>query len=192
MSDRGGNNQVRVLHMVGDSRFGGIALIIAGLGRVAREQGWTIDVLTTDPAVQEYVRQARMGIVDLDVIRRPIRPWDLIGLIRLWRFLRRERYTIVHTHTSKAGFVGRLAAWLAGVPVIVHTAHGFAFHENSPRHVVGFYSVLERLASCWCDRITTVSEFHRRWALDLGICGPDKIFAIPNGAIAVQPKEAPA
>jgi glycosyltransferase involved in cell wall biosynthesis/ribosomal protein S18 acetylase RimI-like enzyme len=186
MSDRGEKNPIRALHMVGDSRFGGIALIIAGLGRVAAEQGWTLDVLTTDPNVQEYVRRAGMGVVNLDVIRRPIRPWDLIGLIRLWRFLRRERYTIVHTHTSKAGFIGRLAAWFARVPVILHTAHGFAFHEGSSRGVVRFYSTLERLASNWCDRLITVSEFHRRWALELGICAPEKIIAIPNGAVAIK------
>jgi glycosyltransferase involved in cell wall biosynthesis/ribosomal protein S18 acetylase RimI-like enzyme len=171
--------------MVGDSRFGGIAQIIAGLGRMSHAQGWSVDVLTTDPTVQEFVRQAGLGVVNLDVIRRPIRPWDLIGLIRLWRFLRQDRYDVVHTHTSKAGFVGRFAAWLASVPVIVHTAHGFAFHERSPRGVVRFYSILERFASRWCDRIITVSEFHRRWALELGICSPHGIVAIANGAVAV-------
>jgi glycosyltransferase involved in cell wall biosynthesis/ribosomal protein S18 acetylase RimI-like enzyme len=178
-------NAIRVLHIVGDSRFGGIAQIIAGLGRVAEARGWAADVLSTDPTVQEFVRQAGMGVVSLDVIRRPIRPWDLIGLIRLWRFLRRDRYHIVHTHTSKGGFVGRLAATCAGVPVVVHTAHGFAFHERSSRRMVRFYSLLEWMASHWCDRIITVSDFHRRWAIELGICGPHRIEAIPNGVAAL-------
>jgi glycosyltransferase involved in cell wall biosynthesis/ribosomal protein S18 acetylase RimI-like enzyme len=173
---------IRVLHVVGDSRFGGIAGIILGLGRIARAEGWQVDVLTTDPAVQNAVRQAGLGVVALDVIRREIRPvWDLWGMLRLRRFLRRQPYRIVHTHTSKGGFVGRLAARLAGVPVIVHTAHGFAFHEKSPASVRLFYSTLERIASNWCDGIVSVSEFHRGWALDLGICDPSKIRAIPNG-----------
>jgi glycosyltransferase involved in cell wall biosynthesis/ribosomal protein S18 acetylase RimI-like enzyme len=180
-------NPIRVLHVVGDSRFGGIAQIIAGLGRVAELQGWSADVLTTDPTVQEYVRRAGMGIVSVDVIRRAIRPWDLLGLIRFWRFLQRNRYEIVHTHTSKGGFVGRLAAWLAGVPVIVHTAHGFAFHEQSPQSVVRFYVALERMASFWCDRVITVSDFHRRWALELSICDPPRIVSIPNGIPAPRP-----
>jgi glycosyltransferase involved in cell wall biosynthesis/ribosomal protein S18 acetylase RimI-like enzyme len=185
-------NPIRVLHVLGDSRFGGIAHIVAGLARVARSQGWEVDVLATDPTVQEFVRSAGMGVVDLDAIRRPIRAWDLLGLVRLWRFFLRERYDIVHTHTSKGGFVGRLAATLARLPVVIHTAHGFAFHEHSPHHVTAFYSALERLASRWCDRVITVSEFHRRWAVELGICRADRIVAIPNGAATVRPACAAA
>jgi glycosyltransferase involved in cell wall biosynthesis len=173
---------VRLLHIVGESRFGGVAKIILPLSQVAQADGWQVDVLTTDSILQQAVRQHGLGLVNLDVIRREIRPlWDLGGLLRLRKFLRTESYDIVHTHTSKGGFVGRLAAWLAGVPVIVHTAHGFAFHEASPVAIRLFYSTLERIASRWCDRIVSVSEFHRNWAIRLGMCRPGKIMAIPNG-----------
>ena len=179
------SNPLRVLHVVGESRFGGIARIILGLGRVAGEEGWQVDVLTTDPDLQRAVSQHGLGVVSMDVIRREIRPlWDLGGLLRLQSFLRRERYQIVHTHTSKGGFVGRLAARMAHVPVIVHTAHGFAFHEGSPASARLFYSALERIASRWCDRIVSVSEFHRDWALELGMCKASEILAIPNGISA--------
>ena len=69
----------------------------------------------------------------------------------------------------------------AGVPLIVHTSHGFAFHEGSPATTLRFYSTLERIASGWCDRIVSVSEFHRSWAIALGMCRPGRIVAIPNG-----------
>ena len=177
---------VRLLHIVGESRYGGIVRIILGLGRVAQAEGWQVDVLTTDPIVQKVVTQHGLGLVKLDVIRREIRPlWDLGGLHRLHKFLRSEAYHIVHTHTSKGGFVGRLAAQLAGTPVIVHTAHGFAFHEGSRAGTRLFYSALERIASHWCDRIVSVSKFHRDWAIQLGICASRKIMAIPNGVAEV-------
>lgn len=183
----------RILHVVGDSCFGGAGRIILRLGEVARADGWEVDILTTDAMFQREVRQHGLGLVNLDVIRRPIRPlWDLAGLVRLCHFLRRERYGIVHTHTSKAGFVGRLAARLAGIPAIVHTVHGFAFHETSPSSVRLLYTTLERAASRWCDRIVSVSEFHRLWALELRICDTSKIVAIPNGIAALpKPELAP-
>lgn len=175
----------RLLHVVGESRFGGVAPIILGLCRVARAEGWQADVLTTDPTFQQAVERQGFGVVNLDAIRREIRPLqDLRGLLHLVGFLREQPYDIVHTHTSKGGFVGRLAARLAGVPVILHTAHGFAFHEDSPVPVRLFYSALERLASRWCHRVVSVSQFHRDWALRLRMCAPRAIVAIPNGIAA--------
>lgn len=180
--------KLRILHVVGDSRFGGAASIILGLGRVAQAEDWRVDVLTTDPLFQRAAELQGLGVVPLDVIRRDIRPlWDASGLLRLLRFLRSEHYDLVHTHTTKAGFVGRLAARLAGVPAILHTAHGFAFHEGSPASIRLFYSALERCASQWCDTIISVSEFHRVWAVRLGMCAPGRIVAIPNG-IAEPPR----
>jgi len=173
---------IRVLHVIGSSKFGGASAIILGLAEVAKREGWEVDILATDPVFQEKVRGAGIGLVALNGINREIRPLaDLRGLWRLWRFLRAKRYTIVHTHTSKGGFLGRLAAKLAGVPVVVHTAHGFAIHEASPVMEKIAYVALERLASSWCDEIVCVSEFHRDWGSQLGLARDRKLVAIPNG-----------
>ena len=171
----------RLLHIKG-AGFGGDSVLIVELGKAARERGYQVDVLAADPRFQELIRDAGLGLVDLDVIRREIRPvQDARALAALTRLLSRSSYTIVHTHTSKPGIVGRLAARRAGVPVIVHTPHLFPFHEESGRLAAAAYVRCERLASRWCDRIVTVSDFHRDWALRLGIGGAGQVVSIPNG-----------
>jgi glycosyltransferase involved in cell wall biosynthesis len=172
----------RICHIVGDSRFGGGSKIITRLAVAGRDAGYDVEVLATDPEFVSYVGRQGVPHVPVDCIWRPVRPHrDLLGLIRLCRFLRRSRYDLVHTHTSKAGFVGRLAARLTGVPAIVHTVHGFSFHEGSHPIPLRLYAALERAAAHWCHRMVTVSEFHRGWALELGIGSPESVLAVPNG-----------
>ena len=171
-----------LLHVVGPSKFGGDSVLVLELARAARESGFRVDILASDPRFQELIREAGFGLVDLDVLRREIRPVaDLAALGRLTQILRRSSYDIVHTHTSKPGVIGRLAATLTGVPGVMHTVHLFGFHEESGPVATGVYSRVERAASHWCDRIVTVSEYHRDWALRLGIGTPDRVVAIPNG-----------
>ena len=172
----------KLLHIAGSSLFGGDSVLILEMGRAAQQAGFDVDVLATHSVFQDFIKAEGLGLVDLDVIRREIRPlWDLRGLLQLTRFLRKSSYSVVHTHTSKPGVIGRLAATRAGVPVIVHTVHGFGFHEETGKLARKAYSVIERAAAKWCDRIVTVSEFHRDVALGLGIADPEKILAIPNG-----------
>ncbi|MBI4908887.1 MAG: glycosyltransferase family 4 protein [Acidobacteria bacterium] len=173
---------VRILQVVGDSKFGGASFAILRLAGFWTSLGWQVEILATDPVFLDAARRAGVRTVELDVIWRAIRPFrDLLGLIRLWRFLRMQPYTVVHTHTTKAGFVGRIAARLAGVPIVIHTAHGFAFHEGSPPRKIAFYTLLDRIASWACDRVITVSHFHADWGKRLGIASPEKIRAVPNG-----------
>ena len=113
---------------------------------------------------------------------QPLHPLkDLLGLIDLTRFLRKKRYHIVHTHNSKAGFIGRLAAKWAGVPIIVHTVHGFAFHDREPAWRQILFRNLERLASRWCDKMVFISQPLIDWALRDRITRREKILKIYSG-----------
>jgi glycosyltransferase involved in cell wall biosynthesis/GT2 family glycosyltransferase len=106
---------------------------------------------------------------------------DLLVTAELARRFRRERVDLVHTHSSKAGIVGRLAAWIAGVPVIVHTVHGWGFHEHMSPFVRGVYVFLERLMQGFTDRLISVSEETTRIGLERAIGVPEKYTLIRSG-----------
>lgn len=93
-----------------------------------------------------------------ELVREP-HPWkDLVTLVKLAKLIRRGRYQIVHTHTAKAGFLGRLAAAIAGTPVIIHTVHGVTFHQHLPRMHRMFYLMLERIAARFTHQFVAVGE----------------------------------
>lgn len=83
---------------------------------------------------------------------------DLAAFWWLYRFFRRERPDIVHTHTAKAGALGRLAAFLARVPIRVHTFHGHVFHGYFGRCKTAFFLWVERLLALLTDRIVVISD----------------------------------
>ena len=174
--------RIKILHVVGDSKFGGASFGIIRLARHWKSKNWPVQILSTDPDLQRLAQAENVDVLPLDVIWRATHPLkDLWGLWKLYRYLKSTEYTLVHTHTTKAGFVGRLAAAMAGVPLIVHTAHGFAFHEGSPWWKKSACTLLDRIASIGCRKVITVSYFHKRWGTQLGIAAPEKILAIPNG-----------
>ncbi|NJL95986.1 MAG: glycosyltransferase family 4 protein [Anaerolineae bacterium] len=82
---------------------------------------------------------------------------DIPTLWWLYCLMRRERPDVVHTHTAKAGFLGRVAAWLAGVPVRVHTFHGHVFHGYFGPRKTRFFLWLERLCARLSTRLITIS-----------------------------------
>jgi len=90
---------------------------------------------------------------------REIRPFtDLRALVDLYKFLKSGDYAVVHTHSSKAGIIGRLAARAAGVPVVVHTIHGMAFHDFQATWKNRLYIALERRCAPLSGSIISVSQ----------------------------------
>jgi glycosyltransferase involved in cell wall biosynthesis len=113
---------------------------------------------------------------------RAVHPWkDLVALFRLWRFIRRGRYDVVHTHSSKAGILGRIAARLAGVPRVVHTVHGWGFVPDQSPVVFQFYVQLERWCAGLCDILAVVADADRDDGLARGIGRPDQYRLVRSG-----------
>jgi glycosyltransferase involved in cell wall biosynthesis len=108
------------------------------------------------------IEEARAQGIPLTImpdLLRQVSPWhDFKALIRMTRLMRQGGYALVHTHSSKAGILGRLAARLAGVPVIVHTVHGWSFHDYMPSITRYIYILLERWIARFTDAIIVVAQ----------------------------------
>jgi glycosyltransferase involved in cell wall biosynthesis len=113
---------------------------------------------------------------------RPIRPLtDVRALVRLYRFMRRGRFDVVHTHSSKAGILGRLAARLAGVPVVVHTLHSLVFHDYQHPWTNWLYIRLKRLCAPLADALISVNDRTGRTAVEQRIGRPEQHVTIYSG-----------
>lgn len=107
---------------------------------------------------------------------------DLIVFFKLCFYIKKSRYDIVHTHSSKAGFLGRLAARLMRVRTVIHTPHYFCFiAEDMNRIEKLFYFYIEKFATLFCDKIIAVSESQRQDILKTGLANSRKIITIENG-----------
>jgi len=126
-------------------------------------------------------------IPDLDLrfvpaLVRPVRPLkDLSALIEITRILRQEEPDIVHTHSSKAGIIGRLAAKAAGVPIVIHSVHGFGFNPYQHFLVRRLYVFLEKWMARYTTVLITVAEENIKAGLRLGIGNKELYTLIRSG-----------
>lgn len=126
----------------------------------------------------------RLGprFVPVPPLVHPIRPWqDLAALLWLWSFLRRQGVQVLHTHSSKAGLLGRVAGFLARVPRVLHTVHGWSFNDFQPAPLFQGYRLMERLLAPLADVLVVVASSLREKGLLMGIGRPDQYALLRAG-----------
>ncbi len=111
---------------------------------------------------------------------------DLRALGALRRRLEQLRPDVVHTHSSKAGILGRIAAHRAGVPVIVHTIHGMSFNRTQARPTRALYAALERFCAKRCHAIVSVADAMTRQALAAGVGRPEQYVTVRSGMVTAD------
>lgn len=180
--------KIKILRVIARLSIGGpaihVVLLTAGLDRKRFEsllvsgrenpgEGSMLDYALSHGVqpliIPEIVGEFRLG------------PRELRALVRLYRLMRRERPHIVHTHTAKAGFVGRLAAWLARVPVVVHTFHGHILHGYYSPRKTQLLRRMERILAQMTDRIIAVSEQVKHDLVTYRVAPAETILVVPLG-----------
>ena len=131
----------------------------------------------------EFVRAAKSRgyrFLPLRFLRHPISPLDLPAFLELYWLLRRHRFDIVHTNSSKPGLLGRIAATLAGVPLVLHTVHGTSFQAGQSAATQRLYRFLERVGNLFCHTVAFVNNSDRERCLRLRLLSPRKAVTIYN------------
>lgn len=106
---------------------------------------------------------------------------DLLATIEMVRFIKKNKIDIVHTHSSKAGILGRWAGALAKVKIIIHTVHGWSFNDFQKPFLRDLYGRLERLSAKFTDKIIVVSNHDRQKGLEHKIGSEDKYSLLRYG-----------
>jgi len=131
--------------------------------------------------LENKIKKLGFNYLPVKSLRRNISPLDIVAFIEIYQLCRLYKFDIVHTHSSKTGFMGRIAARLAGVPKIIHTVHGFPFHRFQPKIVQKIYLNLEKFAGKFCDKVVFVNNSERRKAIAKKIVSRRKAITIYNG-----------
>lgn len=174
-----------VVQIVGNSAYGGGAAVIFRIMHICRDIGLRPVLLATHPDVVAAARNEGFEIWEFPGILREPRPLsDLAASVRLAAALRRRGTSIVHTHTSKGGMVGRLGAWLVGVPVIIHHTHGFYHTGMAPGIARTVMESLERVFARMDDIQVFLGEDEAAASIEQRIVPAEKMRVVPNGIAA--------
>jgi len=180
-------NRTKVVRIIARLNIGGpaihVILLSAGLDP-ARYETVLVKGMESETEGDMMALAQERGIKPLliEKLGRELHPLgDLCTLRHLVHTLRRERPQIVHTHTAKAGTLGRIAARLAGVPIVIHTFHGHVLSRYFGPVKTRVFTIIEKILARWTDAIITVSDTCRNDLLRLGIGDEHKIVTIPLG-----------
>lgn len=186
MRDRGASRSIRVLRVIARLNIGGPAIHATLLHERLNPARFESTLVTgTEEAgegnyLELHGRTAKVEVIpDLGREIRPLR--DVQTLSRLVSLMRRIRPHVVHTHTAKAGAVGRAAAILAGVPAVVHTYHGHVLRGYFSPAKTAVYRGIEQSLAWKTDRLLAVTTRVRDELIALGVGKASQYRAVPLG-----------
>ncbi len=178
---------LHIIHVITRLDLGGSAenTLLTAIGMAAR--GCKTDIIcgnSDNPPSANETKAIEAGVTIFRIrqlVRSPSLINDGVALALIYRRIRKGKYNLVHTHTSKAGILGRIAARLARVPCIVHTPHGHIFYGYYSRLLTRFFVYLERFASRFTDAQITLTKREKQDYIFRNIGTPGKLYPVYSG-----------
>jgi glycosyltransferase involved in cell wall biosynthesis len=177
-------SQIPVLHIITRLIVGGAQENTMFTAAMLDKARFRIEVLSGPQTgsegslINEVIARGIPLTIQPDLLRQVNPLHDLRAIFQITRKIRLGQYMIVHTHSSKAGIVGRLAARLAGTPIIIHTVHGWSFHQHMSPLIRWVYILLERWCASFTAALIVVTQTDIEKGLRAGIGRPEQYHLI--------------
>lgn len=158
------SKKIKVLNIITLFSVGGATETVVSMAEGLNKKGYEVHIATgpnipAEGSMYETAGRLNIPVFTFENLQRAINIVDDVRIIlELARFIRKNNYDIVHTHSSKAGVVGRLAAWLAGTKVRLHTIHGLPFHRYESFFVRNSFKLIEKFAALTCTKLVAVTH----------------------------------
>ncbi|MCD6459829.1 glycosyltransferase family 4 protein [bacterium] len=138
--------------------------------------------LGPEGSLEQKALDNKVNMILISQLRRNINPIrDITAFFQLFFIFRKNKYDIIHTHSSKAGIIGRLAGKLAGCRIIIHTIHGLPYHPYEKKWKNSLYIFLEKFCAKISAKIFTVSNTMRDKALSAGVGNKSQYITVYSG-----------
>ncbi len=175
--------KIRILYVITLSELGGAQKILFYLVRALYQDNFEITVACSPGGeLVEWLKElGAVKIVEIPQLRRSVSLlYDLSALWRLGRLMAGGCFDVVHCHSSKAGILGRTAAFLAGIKKRIFTVHGWGITPEQSRLRQFFYTIVEKAVAMISTNLVCVSKADFDWGLKKRIA-PSKLTVIYNG-----------
>lgn len=163
-----------------------VRFILLNQLKFLQSQDYEVFVVCSPGEWVDDIAKQGIKVKTIKIKRKLFSPFsDLVALFGLWRYFKKEKFDIVHTHTPKPGLIGQLAAKMAGIPIIVNTIHGLYFQNSSPFLKRKFFILIEKIAAKCSDLIFFVNKEDMKTVVKEGICS-DKLIRYFGGGININ------
>ncbi len=174
--------KINLLYIITKLELGGAQKQLLSLITSLDPRRYSIFLITAEKGLLDEDAHLIPGlkVIHSRCLERPINPLkDLLALVQIYRFIKENNIEAVHTHSSKAGILGRLAARLAGVKAIVHTVHGWSFNDYQSKACRSFAILLERMSAHFTNKLIVVCEHDLEKGLAHNVGSRSKFALIP-------------
>ena len=181
------SEKIRILNIITRLDIGGSSDVAIAIAERFKNDDYECILMygqTSDPdgSISKYIENKKITGVNIKSLVRELNPVkDVVVFFKIYRYIKANKFDIVHTHSSKAGILGRWAAYFAGVKHIIHMPHGHVFYGYYGRFVSRMFVAAEKITALITDKIVAITPKGIKDHLDYKIAPEQKFVAVYPG-----------